>query len=58
VSATGQGLFSAMIFGVGSAIGGFSGSLLFEALGGRMMFLVVGLFLLVSLGVLLGLEKR
>ncbi len=58
MSATAQGLFGATVFGVGSAIGGFSGSLLLEALGGRMMFLVVGLFLLVSLGVLLVLEKR
>ena len=58
MSATAQGLFGATVFGVGSALGGYSGSLLLEALGGRMMFLVVGLFLLVSLTVLLVLEKR
>ena len=47
-----------MVFGVGSAIGGFSGSLLLEALGGRMMFLVFGLFLLLSLAVLTWLERK
>jgi len=58
LSATGQGLFSAMTFGVGASIGGFSGSMLLEALSGRGMFLVVGVFFVVSLGVLLWLERR
>lgn len=58
MSATAQGLFGATVFGIGSAIGGFSGSLLLEALGGRMMFLVAGLFLLVSLAVLSLFERR
>ena len=57
MSATGQGLFGAMVMGIGSAIGGFSGSLLLEALGGRGMFAVVGLFMLLSLGLLLLLER-
>jgi PPP family 3-phenylpropionic acid transporter len=58
MSATAQGLFGAMVFGFGSAIGGFSGSLLLEALGGRMMYLIAGLFLLLSLGVFTFLERR
>ncbi len=58
LSATGQGLFGAMTFGVGASIGGFAGSMLLEALGGRGMFLVVGVFFTVSLGVLLLLERR
>lgn len=58
LSATGQGLFGAMVLGIGSAIGGFTGSLLLEGLGGRGMFGVMGLFMLVSLGVLMVLERR
>jgi PPP family 3-phenylpropionic acid transporter len=58
ISATGQGLFGSMVFGVGSAIGGFSGSMLLEGLGGRGMFGVTGLFMLVIMGVLLVLERR
>jgi PPP family 3-phenylpropionic acid transporter len=58
MSATGQGLFSAVIFGVGAAIGGFAGGVLLEALGGRNMFLIVGVFFAISLGVLLLLERK
>lgn len=58
MSATGQGLFSAMTFGVGASIGGFAGGMLLEALGGRMMFLVVGVFFVISLGLLLLLERH
>lgn len=57
MSATGQGLFGAMVMGIGSAIGNFTGSLLLEALGGRGMFTLVGVFVLLGLGVLLGVER-
>jgi len=58
LSASAQGLFGAMIFGFGSAVGGMSGSLLLESLGGRMMYLVIGLIVLTGLGVISLLEHR
>jgi MFS family permease len=51
LKSTAQGLFGAMTFGFGSAIGGFVGGLLLESIGGRGLFLVFGLFILTGLGI-------
>jgi PPP family 3-phenylpropionic acid transporter len=57
LKSTGQGLFSAMIFGFGSAVGGFIGGILLESIGGRSMFFVFGLVILVGLVLIEGSRK-
>lgn len=46
-----QGLFGAVSFGVGSAVGGFIGGLLLASIGGRGMFLVLGIIILAGLAI-------
>jgi PPP family 3-phenylpropionic acid transporter len=51
LSATAQGLLSAMVFGIGQAAGGFLGGPLLEILGGRGLFLTYGLIAWIMAGV-------
>ena len=57
LKSTAQGLFGAMSFGFGAAVGGFLGGLLLGSVGGRGMYLVFGLIILVGLA-LIELLKR
>lgn len=57
LKSTGQGLFGAMAFGFGSAVGGFVGGLLLESIGGRGMFFVFGIIILAGLALVEGAKR-
>ena len=57
MKATVQGLFGAMVYGFGAAVGGFIGGLLLGSIGGREMYLVFGIMVLVSVAVITLLER-
>jgi len=57
LKSTAQGLFGAMSFGFGSAVGGFMGGILLESIGGRSMFFVFGLAILVGLALIEGVKR-
>ncbi len=56
LTTTAQGLFAAMVFGIGSATGGFLGGPLLEILGGRGLFLAYGVITaaILAIGILIG----
>ncbi len=57
LKSTAQGLFGAMSFGVGSAFSGFVSGLLLESIGGRGMFLVLGIIILAGLALAEGIRR-
>ncbi len=57
LKSTAQGLFGAMSFGFGSAVGGLFGGILLDSVGSRGMFLVFGIFILAGLGLIEGIRK-
>jgi len=57
LKSTAQGLFGAVTFGVGAAIGGFIGGLLLQSIGGRGMFFVFGSMILVGLVLIEGINR-
>jgi PPP family 3-phenylpropionic acid transporter len=57
MKSTSQGLFGAMVYGIGAAIGGLLGGLMLGSIGGRWMYLIFGILVLVSVLVVTLLEK-
>lgn len=57
LGATAQGLFGAMVFGFGMAVGGLVGGPLLDSLGGRGLFLVFGLVVLAIVGLVALIQK-
>lgn len=57
LKSTAQGVFGAVTFGFGSAVSGFLGGVMLENLGGRGMFLVFGIIILVGLALVDGIRR-
>jgi PPP family 3-phenylpropionic acid transporter len=58
MSATAQGLFNAMFFGIGMATGGFLGGPLLDSLGGRGLYFVFGLAVLIVVTIVALIQSR
>jgi predicted MFS family arabinose efflux permease len=57
LGATAQGMFGAMVFGFGTAVGGFAGGPLLESIGGRGTYISFGLAVLVTVTVVALLQR-
>ena len=53
MKASAQGVFNVMVFGVGTALGGFVGGALLESIGARGMYLTFGMACLLIMAVIL-----
>ena len=57
LKSTAQGIFGAASFGVGSAVGGLICGILLESIGGRGMYFVLGIIIIVGLGLVEGVRR-
>lgn len=55
---TAQGLFGAMVFGLGLAVGGFIGGPILENWGGHILYLIFGIVVLITVAGVALLQKR
>lgn len=58
MSASAQGLFGAMVTGIGNALGGFLGGILLERIGGSGLYLVFGILVLATIAVVFLIDQR
>lgn len=58
MSATVQGLFAAMVFGIGTAVGGLTGGLLLESMGGRGLYTIFGVVVLTVMVIVMLIKRR
>jgi PPP family 3-phenylpropionic acid transporter len=58
MSATVQGLFSAMVLGFGTAVGGLTGGLLLGSMGGRGLYLIFGIIVLIIVAMVALIQRR
>ena len=58
MSATVQGLFAAMVFGIGTAVGGLTGGLLLERIGGRGLYAIFGVVVLTVMLIVMLIKRR
>ena len=57
MKSTAQGLFGAMLIGIGSATGGFLGGIMLGSIGGRWMYFILGSLVLVCVGLITLVER-
>jgi PPP family 3-phenylpropionic acid transporter len=58
MKSTAQGLFGAMLIGIGSAMGGFLGGIMLGSMGGRWMYLILGSLVMICVGLITLVERK